>query len=167
MPERIQRVAEGLLQALRVVGTGQTPFILPDELQPTFDATDYYLGRLESEQVSAAGFAAVGSTQDLTVPAGQYWAVRAIGTNAVASAANGRIRVSIGLTPVSGQPVVPVFNFGATFVAAAANDQANVGGPISVVLPPGGIIRTTMGEAATTGTLTLRTRCLFHRIRRA
>lgn len=73
-PLDIQRPARGLLDALGMKGSGETPIALNRELQLNFDASQLYLYDAR-RQIEGAGPAPVaGSFQSATsVPAGEFW----------------------------------------------------------------------------------------------
>lgn len=76
----IQSQPQGLLGFLQLKNLGQNPSELPDVLQPVLELRDWYL-QTNSEIVSGtdAAIAAVGVSNNLIVPQGEYWFVHDVG----------------------------------------------------------------------------------------
>lgn len=84
---RIQRVPQGLLKLLDLVGGGPAPADLSETVLGVIDLTPRYLSRFLQvvSSPSTGGLNALGSQVVLTVPAGECWDV--IGANFTVSAA--------------------------------------------------------------------------------
>lgn len=80
MALKVQRRASGLLSALGIVGSGDTPNALAELVSPTMDVQLFFdAGRHEIADASGAAVAA-GDNVTITVPATQAW--RVIGLSA-------------------------------------------------------------------------------------
>jgi len=93
MPSPLQKVASGLLGALNLKTLGRNPQTFADELQPQYDATNHYLLDLLTRFGSTTPSAAlgVGTTQVVTVPQGEVWAVFNIGAAITTTLAAGEL----------------------------------------------------------------------------
>jgi len=104
----VQRFPRGLLQFLGMVGTGDQPRLLADEVRASLDMLHFY-GSTTIQRVGAtalAGVTAAGDQLVLTVPAGEHWmmlgATVAVGPAAAADVLRTSFRVQV--PPAAGSP---------------------------------------------------------------
>lgn len=154
-PQTIQRLPRGLLDALKMKGTGQTPTELAAELRATFDTFDLYmLDALTIYSPAGSKSFAAGAWFSISndVPSGELWIVieasmlvSCAAATTITAAQLGYLRKGASTVASS---VTPFHNVaGATL---AASQQTSWGGPLAkpVILQPGDVIA--IGNAAMT-----------------
>ena len=162
----VQQQPYGLLSLLGAKGTGAAPANYANTVQTVVDARSFYeLSLLAGRVQDTAAATNVGDTAEITVPAGEIYAVKAAGI--IASAFTGAIAfpVRLRLTAIvdpANTPCAP----DVIGTVNAANDQIS-GGEVFAqpfLLPPGGRLVATLGTDLGAVTCTLSLRVLFARI---
>jgi hypothetical protein len=108
MPQSIQRIPYGMLDALGIQSTGSYPALLSDQVAPCFELLTWYLESISSILISGS-VAATGSgdfttaATELTVPDGELWWCDSLthqltGAAGVSGQMNGYIRTPSGAT---------------------------------------------------------------------
>lgn len=168
MANRIQRVPNGYLSLLGMVGSGETPKVTPDFLQPTIDIEPYFSAdRVETLIDSTTGASVVADNASLVVPNGEIWRMVAMGGRATYSLVGGIANIQLLYATPSGPTVIPL-TVGKRQVAVAATDVCDIGFvfPMPLILVAGSELRLRLNEPVTTGTVNLTVSAIFNRLDR-
>lgn len=160
----IQSIPAGYLSLLGVK-QGQNPGGAADFVQPVVSLDTFYLATsIDSARAASVGVSTEGSQAALTVPSTEAWRLLALGYNVINASAATSVRV--GLQIIEPRTGLPVAVFPADNVAIAAAGDSIFSGqliPQPVVLPPGTVLRSYLGNALGAVTIDLHVVALFQR----
>lgn len=167
MPEKINRVAAGLLATIDNRQAQQTPGELRDDVQSTLDMRAYLESNvgIEIAQVVQGGVNAVGDWATIQVPDGELWSVRAITALFVAGAIADRVDPGINIYNLPGLPTSPGIMLGSIALpisgtSAGQEFDADVKFDQGLLLR-GGTIITARAKSITGGPLVSRITVMF------
>lgn len=167
MPQKVQRIAPGLLSFLGLKGTGQNPTELGELLSPVVDLTPFYHAiDLLTANASTAGLNTVGQSTLIEVPAGETWRVMAAGYIATNLTAAGICHISILYQPPGTGNVVPITKPIRYVVGAAGTERHDVGYwfPTPFIAPTGSQFIMLLEESTGAGTMSLNARVAYQKL---
>lgn len=172
MAEKIQKVAFGLNELLRMQQSGVPADVFSELFLGTIESTDFFAATNLTSRVDFATLKGTrGDQVTTTVPAGEVWRVLALNaTFQTFSLVGATVRAKITVFPNGGNSGVAIGTIGfdqaggVTIVNVA--DFVDVGFPLPVplVLMPGSTIQLTLEQSSAAGTFEMDLRTLYQRL---